>query len=140
MKWSIKRAAAEFGVSAATIKRGLVASGIEVRRGVPGSYATRQVVAAIFGDLKLERTREVRARADLLELERRALEGETMKVEEARAQIRSLLVPVRQAVLGLPAEMGARCNPADPEFAASALKVWVDETLRAVRKEIADGK
>jgi len=65
MRWTLKSAAAEFGTTRETLKRGMRIAGIDEDK----TYATMDICRALFGDLKGERIRETRARADLLEME-----------------------------------------------------------------------
>src|SRR5690606_25257048 len=97
LKWSIHQAANELGVSRETIKRGLIQAGIEVSSEKSGNeFTTRQIFAAVAGgDLKAERIRETRARADLLELKRKERERELVPMSEALAEISRVLVPLR---------------------------------------------
>ena len=128
MKWSTTKAASEFGVSVETIKRGLRHAGIEIRKGT--TYTTRQIYSAITGDLKLERTRSERAKANLLELEEMEQRCQLIKMSEAEAMVRERLLPVREAWLSMPLVLAARCNPGDPELARAALTDWVEDKMR----------
>jgi hypothetical protein len=136
MKWSIRRAAREFGVVDETIARGLGALGIRVTRGK--TFTTRQIFTAIAGDLRHERTREARARADLLELDRRERLGELMTIERAADNLRETLTPIRQSILAAPATLAAKCNPSDPHMAREIIEQWVDDTLRSLRERKRD--
>ncbi len=64
MKWTISRAAPEFGTTRETLKRSLSALDLK-----GPEYTTREIVRALCGDLKFERTRRERAEADKAEIE-----------------------------------------------------------------------
>jgi phage terminase Nu1 subunit (DNA packaging protein) len=106
--------------------------GIEVRSG--RTYSTRQIFTALAGDLQFERMREARARADLLELEKREREGQLVSIEQCEAMIRDANLPVRQLILALPSTFAARCNPNDPELALEQLEIARNSLLRPWRE------
>jgi len=68
LRWSLNRAAEEFGFARQTVKNRMVSRA--VKPGADGCYSTAEVVAALFGDLAGEKLRKLRAEADLAELER----------------------------------------------------------------------
>ena len=136
MKWTLQKSSAEFGAARETIKAGLVRNGVEVRKGRNHAFTTKQILAAIFGDLKAERTREARARADLLELKRREREAELVPLDEAKAAVSRVLVPLRTELLALPSSIAARCNPGDPELARKAIHESVTRILQNASDEV----
>jgi phage terminase Nu1 subunit (DNA packaging protein) len=85
-------------------------------------------------ELDVERARESRVRADIMELDRSHKSGLLIASDTALSLVRSSFQPVRDALLSLPAAMSARVNPADPPFAREALTQWVDDTLRLCRE------
>lgn len=135
MNWTATNAAKEFGVSRETILRGLRGAGVDTKKNA--AYPTRLIHKILAGDLKAEKIRETRARADLLELERREKEREIITLSEAQAHQSAVLAPIRQRLMALPAEMASRTNPIDPKFARKALERWRDESLKGWREEIA---
>lgn len=135
MNWTATNAAKEFGVSRETVLRGLRAIGHDTTKGK--EYPTKTIHQALAGDLKAEKIRETRARADLLELERREKEGDIISVAEAKQHQSAVLSTIRQRFVALPAEMATRTNPNDPAFARKALEGWRDEALKLCREEIA---
>lgn len=132
IKMTCNEAAKEFGMSPAALKRHLVQAGLETEKG--RKFTIREILRAVQGDLKAERTRETRERANLLELERREKEGELLPMEDVQAMIRNAFVPVRQRLLALPSEMQARANPSDPQLARAALDQWVTDSLSLIRE------
>jgi hypothetical protein len=131
IRWSVRRAATEFGKSAETITRGLRAQGLDV--GKATTWTTRQILAAITSDGKEARARESLARAELAEYELRELKGDMFRRESVVAMIAKVGLLVRQALLELPYVMAQRCNPQDPHLAKDALVRWVDDTLAALK-------
>lgn len=138
IKMTCNEAAKEFGMSPAALKRHLVQAGQDTERGK--KFTIREILRAVQGDLKAEKTRETRERANLLELERMEKEGELMPVEEAQKLIRNAFVPVRQRLLALPSEAATRANPSDPVLSRTVLQQWVDDSLVLIRESIPEAK
>jgi hypothetical protein len=67
IRWSIYRAAMEFGIDRRTLARRLAAAG-GIHPGDDGRYSTRDIVRAVFTDLEAERTRLTKAQADCAEI------------------------------------------------------------------------
>lgn len=80
MQWSLKKAAAEFGVSRETLKKRLTIAEIPTKP----TYSTKEICRAVFGDLNNERLRLTREQADKL-----ALENE---------QTRKIMAPVTELI------------------------------------------
>ncbi len=135
MLWNITKAATEFGVSRETIMRGL-RTGAIVGKGSKKSpqYTTKQIHTAIAGDLKFEKTREARARADLLELERKQLQEELFNSEHVTETIQKAFGLVRQALLSGKAEIPSRANPNDPKMAMEAWNAWMRRFFPQIRE------
>lgn len=130
MKWTIQRAATEFGVDAKTIRSGLARNEVAVKKGRGSSYTTRQITAAIFGDLKGERIRETRARADLLELKRKEREAQLVPMDVARKVLADVLTPLRTELLAMSATVAVRTNPGDPELARRIIHEHATQILQ----------
>lgn len=131
---TLAEAADEFGKPRTTLRRKLIAAGISVADGE--TYTVAQIHAALMGSLEAERIREVRARADLLELERLEKQRDLVPMAEVDAKLVATHLPIRQRLMALPAEAAARCNPADPQLAREALDRWVADSLPLLRAEI----
>lgn len=129
---SISEAAKEFHSTPETIRRRLRAADITHAEG--NRYSIYTLHVAMVGDLHAQRIRETRARADLLELERRKTEGELVTMEEARTVIRQYLGPMRDILTTAPMALAARVNPADPELARMQLETWSEDNLRKLRE------
>jgi hypothetical protein len=69
VRWTVGRAAAEFGVDRKTLDRRIVDAGVKPST-EDDCYSTAQIIAAVFGDLDAEKLRKMRAEADLAEMER----------------------------------------------------------------------
>ena len=98
--------------------------------------AVEQPQAGSSNDLREAKVRETRARAELLEMEKRQLDGELVKLEEVQKIITRTLLPIRQRMNALPAECASQCNPTDPVLARQALQRWVDESLPLIRSRL----
>lgn len=125
---SISEAAKEFHSTPETIRRRLRAADITHAEG--NRYSIYTLHVAMVGDLHAQRIRETRARADLLELERRQTEGELVTMNEARGVIRQYLGPMRNILTTSPMALAARVNPADPELARMQLEQWSEDNLK----------
>jgi len=97
---------------------------------------TRTNGSATLDQLREQKIRETKVRADLLGLQHRQQTGDLITVEQAREMVASTFAPVRQALLSLPTSMAARCNPSDPVMARMALEEWIDGFMRTVREKI----
>lgn len=135
MSFPVSVLADELGVSHETLRRGLRGLGVEVGHG--RRYTIKQAFSALQSDLKAERTRETRARADLLELERREKEASLVPMSTARAVLVDVLTPLRTEMISCPATLAARCNPGDPEIARVTLEAWARETLQTFADAVA---
>jgi hypothetical protein len=129
---NVEQVAAALNCSPATARRRFRACEIDPNK----PLTLKDVIRAWAGDLREEKIRETRARADLLEIERRQLEKDLVTSEQVQDTIRSALGPVRQRFLSLPVEMAARCNPSDPVLAKTALEQWRDESMRLVMESL----
>ena len=125
MKWTLSKAAPEWGTTRETLKRGLRLAGIPERK----TYTTRDIDRALHDDLKLERARETGLRADLLELKRQQKSGDLVTMDEARCVIAEALAPVRSKLMAMPSTLALRCNPSDPDLARTELEKIVREIL-----------
>jgi hypothetical protein len=67
IRWTAYEAACEFDIHRDTLSRRLKQAGIEP--GEDGKWSTKQIAAAVFGDIDSEKLRVERHRANLLELE-----------------------------------------------------------------------
>jgi phage terminase Nu1 subunit (DNA packaging protein) len=129
---SLRQLAEAFGYATMTLQRKLRAAGVDTAKGA----TIQQVHEILMGSLEAERIRETRARADLLEMERREKERDLVPLAEVDEMIRNTHLPVRQRLMALPSEMCSRCNPSDPQLAREALDRWVTDSLPKLRAAI----
>lgn len=73
-------------------------------------------------------------RGKKLRLERLQLEKELVALPEVQRLMVETFQPIRDLMAQLPAQMGARCNPADPNHAISALSEWLKLALPQIRE------
>ena len=77
--------------------------------------------SATNADYTLEKTREAKAKADILEIERAERLGEVVKMEVAKAAIADALSPIAAALRDLPDRFAERLLPSDPGHARRIL-------------------
>ena len=136
LKWSIRRAATEFGRSAETITRGLRRQGLDVTPGK--TWTTRQIYSSITSDGQEARAREANASAELKEHQLAVEKGELFRRDMVNSIIGKVGVYVRQTLLEMPHALSQRVNPSDPYLAKEALMGWVDDTLAQLRVLVPD--
>jgi hypothetical protein len=134
MKWSLSKASVEFGVTRETIRRGLRNADIAAKP--HQTYTTKQIFAAVAGDLKFERTRRERAEADKAEVEAARLKEEVIHRDDVTTFIRNTFAPVREDVMAMPAILATKANPENPAIARSILTEWVDAFIARRREQL----
>ena len=95
-KWNASRAAREFDFSFNTVTKRLAQSG--VKPDADGFYTTKQMHAALFGDINGERLRKIRAEADQVEMENAIKRGELVNVEEFGKKWDSVFIKLKQTI------------------------------------------
>lgn len=133
MLWTINDAAVDFGLDRATLCRRLRGLGMDLPKGKAAArpwLTTRQVMAAVVGDLEAEKIRDTAASADARELKNAQLRGELIPAQTVEMILAEFGAWWRTKELGRPTLLAARCNPADPHHAASVLEDDKDATLR----------
>ena len=93
---------------------------------------------AIGGSLHAAKLAKTQVETRLLLLEEKIKKGEMIPTGDAESLIRAALMPLRDALVGLPDAMASRCNPADPEHARIALEEWRTATMRTVQRAFAE--
>lgn len=133
MNWTIHAASAEWGVDRRTLKKRITDLGHDTSEGK--EYHTREISKAVHqtADLKAEKTRETKFRADLLELEHKQKLGELVPLTEVQRIISETFQPIRDLINQLPSQVGSRCNPTDPTCAMQALEEWKKIALPMIR-------
>jgi len=138
IRLTLTQASHEFGASKDTIAKRLRDIGIATGRSA--TYSIRDIHRALAGDWRVEKTKEVRARTCLLELDRKQREGDLLASADVQEQIDKCFGNVRQAVLQALAEIPARANPQDHAMARRAVQSWVDRFFPFVREAQASDK
>lgn len=133
IKWTLLQASAEFNTTRETLRRGLMANGVEVKPN--GTFTTHEIHCALAGDGKKARARKDLADAIAKERENKIAEREVIPIGEVQSTMDKVLLAVRQWMLSLPSK-AHRVNPSDPAFAQAALDQIVGEGLPILRNEI----
>lgn len=79
IRWTLGVAATEFGLDRRTMAERVKTSGAVV--GEDGKFSTRQIAAAVYGDLAGEKLRKMRAEADLVEMQVREKQKTSIPME-----------------------------------------------------------
>lgn len=126
--------AKELGISRERLKRQAAKSGFELEP--RQKLSIRDAVKIMSGgDLQAEKIRETAVRADLMELERREKEGETVTLSKVQEMLQTMMAPIRARLNAMPSELANRTNPTDPQLAKDAAQRWVDEAIKLIREE-----
>ncbi len=83
-----------------------------------------------------QQTRESKARAELLEMERKEKSGELVSLTEVAALVNPILLAVRQRLNAMPSELANLVNPTDPVHAQQQAIAWVERALPIIRAEL----
>lgn len=97
IRWSITTASAEFGVARDTMRTAFRQAG--QLAGDDERYTTKQICAALFGDLKAEKTGLTRAQREHWELENKQAAGLLVNVDDAIAMVHQFTYAIRQKIL-----------------------------------------
>jgi hypothetical protein len=95
IRWTVELAASEFQIDRRTLAKRIRAG--DIRPGTDGKFSTEQVCAAVFGDYRREQLREMRERADKLELENQVTRRERIPLDVVMA----VNTEVEQAIAGI---------------------------------------
>lgn len=106
IRWTIPEAASEFDIHAATLAKRIKVASIEP--GPDGKWSTAQVCAAVFGDMDSEKLREVRHKANLLELEEKEKRRQLVPIEDVGRAWDSFVIALRQAIWNFDAQEADR--------------------------------
>jgi hypothetical protein len=97
LRWSVERAAVEFGVSIATLRKALNRN--SARPVEDGCYSTQEIVGALFGELHREKIRSQRALARKLELENAIIVASVLNKDALTRAFGDLADSLAQAVM-----------------------------------------
>lgn len=135
MKWTVNKAALEFGTDRRTLTKKLAGIGVSAARG--RTYTTREICRALFGDHELEKTLETRERRIALQMDN----AERLENLFPKAEVIELYTkyfpPIREKLFAMPRECAARVRPDNPQLAESVLFGWIDEVLPLLRAQFA---
>jgi hypothetical protein len=79
IRWTVEKAASEFQIDRKTLSKRI--RGGDIRPGTDGKFSTEQICSAVFGDYRREQLREMRGRADKLEIETQTMRRERIPLE-----------------------------------------------------------
>ncbi len=96
IRWTIPEAASEFDLHANTLSKRLKTASIEP--GPDGRWSTAQICAAVYGDMDGEKLREVRHRANLLELEEKEKLRQLLPAADVERVWGGIMVAIRQSI------------------------------------------
>jgi len=80
IRWSIYKAAQEFGIHRETLAKRLQAQSI--RPGKDDAYSTQDICQAVFGDISGEKLRLISGQADAIEMENAKTRAELVSAKE----------------------------------------------------------
>ena len=98
IRWTIQRASVEFGLHRETLAKYLRREGVQP--GSDGKFSTQDICRGVFGDLTGEKTRETRARADLLEIELAKERQQLIRVQNVFGLLEGSFIAIRERILG----------------------------------------
>jgi hypothetical protein len=134
IKWSLRRASTEFGVSVPTLVGKLNEVGETADENK--TFSTRSIVAALFGDIHRERLAKLKVEREQVELENAILRGEYLR----RAELESMFGQISAAILQIiKASKLTRQEQDDLRRQLSSIAVRIEDTARAQRRHGADG-
>ena len=99
IRWSINAACVEFGFDRKTLTKRLAQAGIESEEGTGGTYTTRQICSAAFGDSQAARTRLANEQADKIAIENEVSRRELIPVKDAVEVAQRFCAAIRQRIL-----------------------------------------
>lgn len=96
VRWTLDSAGSEFGCDSKTLGARMKRAGIGP--GKDGKFSTREVCAAVFGDIDSEVLRVKKHQANLLELEEQEKRRESVSVARVEEVWGAVFVALRQAI------------------------------------------
>ena len=105
MTWTLSSAEREFGAERRTIAKRLAAIGEQPDR--RGRFATRQILAALFGDLHAQRSALAAELVEAARLKNELRRGELISLADCTAVVEVAAAAIRQKLLN--------CSLPDPE-------------------------
>src|SRR5437588_13022692 len=97
VRWSVELAASEFQLDRKTLSKRIRAG--DINPGTDRKFSTEQICAAVFGDYRREQLREIRERANKLELENQVTRMERIPIEDVLAVNNECDLAIRGIIL-----------------------------------------
>ena len=134
LKWTLLKAATEFGVSRESIRKGLVHNGIAEKR----YYTTKEIFGAVGGDLRQARTRVSTATAEKIESENSKRRGEVVNREQITGGIQTAMAILFSELDRLfTSELPASAKGLDEAGIAAKAKQKISELKVVLREKFA---
>lgn len=108
----------------------------DVKRVIDGEVGSNLTLTELRIEQVRQQTRETKARADLLELERKEKLGDLVPLSEVAAIVNPILLAVRQRLNAMPSELSILVNPTDPQHAQQQAMAWVERVLPMIRESL----
>lgn len=99
LRWSVEKAAKEFGIDRRTLTKNLTAAGISA--GDDSRWTTQDMVRAIYGDKDAAELRLTVAKAEALERKNRVADGELVSVDAVLRFNERICAALRETVMAL---------------------------------------
>ncbi len=130
-KWTQFTGSREFGVAEETLARALRKAGLKTGKGK--TYATLEIHTVLAGDVRGERTRLLRAKADEQELKNKVRDGELITRDVAERELWfNLYLPLLQSLQAMPDEISPRC--VSPDAARVAMIQHIEKIKSQIRE------
>ncbi len=120
------------GKDSKTLKTALQRIGVEWEKGE--KITLLQFMAAVMGDEKIEKVRNLKLDADLKQIDKDKALGRLYEPEVVKEMIAKAIGLSRQAILSGRAEVPPRANPQDHLTALKAWDTWQDRYFPAIRE------
>lgn len=130
LRWTLPKAASEFGIHISTLGKRVKAAG--VMPGKDGRYSTRDIAAAVYGDVARQRERYTRARADMAVLDLLERTEQLCPLQYSQFVVESILVAMRQGMCHLAARIGH-------DHRSQELTTEIDNAVRELLLDLARG-
>jgi hypothetical protein len=138
IRLTLLQASEEFGVTRETLRRAIKSTpDFQPKR--DGKLSLREIHALLSGDVRIERARLTKARANREELRFKKEQGELVPRYFANREIGDFCRTVMDGVRYMPHNIARAANPENPSTAKAAFTQWLDEQLGKMRMAIAHG-
>ena len=97
IRWTLEKAATEFGLDRTTLSKRITSSGITA--GDDGKFGTLQICSAVFGDIEGEKLREKKFQADKIEMEVAEMKGALLRKSEVYAHLDKVGIELKANIM-----------------------------------------